>query len=33
MSGKRLGTVGLGRIGMAIVKRAEAFSCRISYFA
>ncbi|CAK9194177.1 unnamed protein product [Sphagnum troendelagicum] len=33
MSGKRLGVVGLGRIGMAVAKRAEAFSCRISYFA
>ncbi|KAH8949464.1 hypothetical protein BDL97_10G033200 [Sphagnum fallax] len=33
MSGKRLGIVGLGRIGMAVAKRAEAFSCKISYFA
>jgi hydroxypyruvate reductase 2 len=33
MSGNRLGVVGLGRIGMAVAKRAEAFSCRISYFA
>ncbi|CAK9193902.1 unnamed protein product [Sphagnum troendelagicum] len=35
MSGKRLGGVRLGRIGMAsaVAKRAEAFSCRISYFA
>eukprot|EP00250_Pteridium_aquilinum_P017385 c23607_g1_i1 orf=160-1101(+) len=30
-SGKRVGIVGLGRIGMAIAKRAEAFGCSISY--
>lgn len=32
MSGKRLGIIGLGRIGMAIAKRAEAFAMPISYF-
>lgn len=32
MSGKRLGIVGLGRIGMAIARRAEAFGMAISYF-
>jgi lactate dehydrogenase-like 2-hydroxyacid dehydrogenase len=31
MSGARLGIVGLGRIGMAIAKRAEAFGMRIAY--
>eukprot|EP00246_Nothoceros_aenigmaticus_P001094 TRINITY_DN11436_c0_g1_i1.p2 TRINITY_DN11436_c0_g1~~TRINITY_DN11436_c0_g1_i1.p2 ORF type:complete len:356 (+),score=40.84 TRINITY_DN11436_c0_g1_i1:104-1069(+) len=31
LSGKRLGIVGLGRIGLAIAKRAEAFGCLISY--
>lgn len=30
-SGKSVGIVGLGRIGSAIAKRAEAFRCRISY--
>lgn len=30
-SGKRVGIVGLGRIGAAIAKRAESFSCPISY--
>lgn len=30
-SGKRVGIVGLGRIGIAIAKRAESFSCPISY--
>ncbi|KAE8735688.1 rop guanine nucleotide exchange factor 12-like [Hibiscus syriacus] len=30
-TGKRVGIIGLGRIGMAIAKRAEAFSCPISY--
>lgn len=33
MSGKRLGILGLGRIGMAVAKRAEAFGCQIQYFA
>eukprot|EP00257_Ricinus_communis_P003644 XP_002516029.2 uncharacterized protein LOC8274481 [Ricinus communis] len=32
-TGKSVGIIGLGRIGMAIAKRAEAFSCPISYFA
>ncbi|OMO54063.1 hypothetical protein CCACVL1_28084 [Corchorus capsularis] len=32
-SGKRVGIIGLGRIGLAIAKRAEAFSCPINYFA
>jgi D-3-phosphoglycerate dehydrogenase len=31
--GKRLGIVGLGRIGAAIARRAEAFGCAISYSA
>ncbi|KAL0429842.1 UNVERIFIED_CONTAM: Hydroxyphenylpyruvate reductase [Sesamum radiatum] len=30
-SGKSMGIVGLGRIGTAIAKRAEAFGCSISY--
>eukprot|EP00250_Pteridium_aquilinum_P018511 c24117_g20_i1 orf=360-1328(-) len=30
-SGKRVGIVGLGHIGMAIARRAEAFGCSISY--
>lgn len=30
-SGKSVGIVGLGRIGSAIAKRAEAFNCPISY--
>ncbi|KAH6833658.1 D-isomer specific 2-hydroxyacid dehydrogenase family protein [Perilla frutescens var. hirtella] len=30
-SGKSIGILGLGRIGSAIAKRAEAFSCTISY--
>ncbi|KAF5741672.1 hypothetical protein HS088_TW10G00676 [Tripterygium wilfordii] len=32
-SGKSVGIIGLGRIGMAIAKRAEAFSCPISYYS
>ncbi|KAK9282155.1 hypothetical protein L1049_005067 [Liquidambar formosana] len=32
-SGKAVGIVGLGRIGSAIAKRAEAFGCPISYFS
>ncbi|KAJ6309021.1 hypothetical protein OIU76_018587 [Salix suchowensis] len=32
-SGKSVGIVGLGRIGTAIAKRAEAFGCSISYFS
>ncbi|KAM7255572.1 hypothetical protein ACFE04_008470 [Oxalis oulophora] len=31
-TGKSVGIIGLGRIGSAIAKRAEAFSCPISYF-
>lgn len=30
-SGKSIGIIGLGRIGLAIAKRAEAFNCAISY--
>ena len=30
-SGTKLGIVGMGRIGKAIAKRAEAFECQISY--
>ncbi|MCL7036844.1 hypothetical protein MKW94_007618 [Papaver nudicaule] len=32
-SGKRVGILGLGRIGSAIAKRAEAFSCPVSYYS
>ncbi|XP_030526306.1 glyoxylate/hydroxypyruvate/pyruvate reductase 2KGR-like [Rhodamnia argentea] len=32
-SGKSIGIVGLGRIGSAIAKRAEAFNCPISYYS
>ncbi|XP_059640501.1 hydroxyphenylpyruvate reductase-like [Cornus florida] len=32
-SGKSVGIVGLGRIGTAIAKRAEAFGCPISYYS
>ncbi|EEF46450.1 glycerate dehydrogenase, putative [Ricinus communis] len=32
-SGKSIGIVGLGRIGTAIAKRAEAFNCSISYYS
>uniref|UniRef100_A0A2N9EP55 glyoxylate reductase (NADP(+)) n=1 Tax=Fagus sylvatica TaxID=28930 RepID=A0A2N9EP55_FAGSY len=32
-SGKPVGIVGLGRIGSAIAKRAEAFGCPISYYS
>ncbi|KAE8656970.1 rop guanine nucleotide exchange factor 12-like [Hibiscus syriacus] len=32
-TGKEVGIIGLGRIGMAIAKRAEAFSCPISYYS
>lgn len=32
-TGKRVGIIGLGRIGMAIATRAEAFSCPISYYS
>lgn len=30
-SGKSIGIIGLGRIGSAIAKRAEAFGCNVSY--
>jgi len=33
VSGSRLGVVGLGRIGLAIAQRAEAFGMKISYSA
>jgi lactate dehydrogenase-like 2-hydroxyacid dehydrogenase len=33
MNGKRLGLLGLGQIGMAIARRAEAFAMQISYSA
>nr|GEV45085.1 hydroxyphenylpyruvate reductase-like [Tanacetum cinerariifolium] len=32
-SGKTVGIIGLGRIGTAIAKRAEAFNCPISYYS
>ncbi|GJS13231.1 hydroxyphenylpyruvate reductase-like protein [Tanacetum coccineum] len=32
-SGKTVGIIGLGRIGTAIAKRAEAFKCPISYYS
>ncbi|XP_065866113.1 glyoxylate/hydroxypyruvate/pyruvate reductase 2KGR-like [Euphorbia lathyris] len=32
-TGKTVGIIGLGRIGMAIAKRAEGFSCPISYYS
>ncbi|XP_073110556.1 hydroxyphenylpyruvate reductase [Elaeis guineensis] len=32
-SGKTIGIIGLGRIGLAIAKRAEAFDCPISYYS
>ncbi|XP_052180418.1 glyoxylate/hydroxypyruvate/pyruvate reductase 2KGR [Diospyros lotus] len=32
-SGKTVGIIGLGRIGLAIAKRAEAFGCPISYYS
>eukprot|EP00252_Welwitschia_mirabilis_P019687 TRINITY_DN4626_c0_g1_i1.p1 TRINITY_DN4626_c0_g1~~TRINITY_DN4626_c0_g1_i1.p1 ORF type:complete len:362 (-),score=37.93 TRINITY_DN4626_c0_g1_i1:85-1044(-) len=31
LSGKTIGIVGLGRIGLAIAKRGEAFGCKIAY--
>jgi lactate dehydrogenase-like 2-hydroxyacid dehydrogenase len=33
VSGKRLGIVGMGRIGQAIARRAAAFGCDIRYFS
>ncbi|KAI3525036.1 hypothetical protein L1887_03707 [Cichorium endivia] len=32
-SGKKVGIIGLGRIGTAIAKRAEAFNCPVSYYS
>ncbi|CAL9241418.1 unnamed protein product [Arabidopsis halleri] len=32
-SGKSVGIIGLGRIGTAIAKRAQAFSCPINYYS
>ena len=32
-TGKSVGIIGLGRIGTAIAKRAEAFNCPISYYS
>ncbi|KAG8379964.1 hypothetical protein BUALT_Bualt07G0144300 [Buddleja alternifolia] len=32
-SGKTVGIIGLGRIGLAIAKRAEGFDCPISYYS
>ncbi|CAA0822175.1 Glyoxylate/hydroxypyruvate reductase A HPR2 [Striga hermonthica] len=32
-SGKRVGIIGLGRIGQAIAQRAEGFDCPISYYS
>lgn len=32
-SGKRVGIIGLGRIGSAIATRAEAFNCPIAYYS
>ncbi|CAN6283044.1 unnamed protein product [Urochloa humidicola] len=31
-SGKRVGIIGLGRIGLAVAKRVEAFGCPVSYY-
>ncbi len=33
VSGKRVGIVGMGRIGVAVAKRLRGFDCQISYFA
>ena len=32
-TGKKVGIIGLGRIGAAIAKRAEGFDCPISYYS
>lgn len=31
-SGKRVGIIGLGRIGLAIAKRVQGFDCPVSYY-
>ncbi|XP_052140932.1 hydroxyphenylpyruvate reductase isoform X1 [Oryza glaberrima] len=31
-SGKRVGIIGLGRIGLAVAKRVEAFDCPVNYY-
>ncbi|CAI7840498.1 unnamed protein product [Closterium sp. NIES-53] len=33
VSGKRVGIIGLGRIGLAIAQRAAAFNCPIAYYS
>ncbi len=33
VSGKKVGIVGMGRIGVAVAKRLRGFDCEISYFA
>lgn len=33
LSGKNIGIIGLGRIGLAIAKRAEGFGCNIAYYS
>lgn len=33
VSGKTVGIVGMGRIGLSVAKRLNAFDCKISYFA
>jgi lactate dehydrogenase-like 2-hydroxyacid dehydrogenase len=33
VSGKTVGIVGMGRIGVSVAKRLNAFDCKISYFA
>jgi lactate dehydrogenase-like 2-hydroxyacid dehydrogenase len=33
VSGKKVGIVGMGRIGAAVAKRLNAFDCEIAYFA
>jgi lactate dehydrogenase-like 2-hydroxyacid dehydrogenase len=31
-SGKKVGIIGLGRIGLAVAKRVEAFDCPVNYY-